>query len=43
MELPVPAAAMAFTAEGRLRDLGVAAALRGIIRELIERTVACAA
>ena len=43
IELPVPAAATAFTAEGRLRDRGQVAALRHIIGELTNRTLACAA
>jgi chromate reductase, NAD(P)H dehydrogenase (quinone) len=42
-ELPVPAAAAAFTAEGRLRDPQLAAKLRDIIDELLERKVTCAA
>ena len=43
IELPVAAAATAFTAEGRLRDRGLAEALRAIILELAARSFACAA
>jgi chromate reductase len=41
--LPVPAAATAFTADGRLREPKMAVALRHIVGELVTRTLACAA
>jgi chromate reductase len=42
-ELPVPAAQTAFTTDGRLRDPAVAAALRALVHDLIDRTLALAA
>ena len=42
-ELPVPAAQTAFTTDGRLRDPAVAAALRALVQDLVERTLALAA
>jgi chromate reductase len=42
-ELPVPTAATAFTADGRLRDLSLAAVLGDVIAELVRRSVARAA
>jgi len=42
-ELPVASAATAFTTDGRLRDLSLAAVLGEIVAELVRRSVACAA
>lgn len=42
-ELPVPAAQTAFTTDGRLRDPAVAAALRALVHDLVDRTLALAA
>ena len=42
-ELPVPAAHTAFTTDGRLRDPAVAAALRALVHDLVDRTLALAA
>ena len=42
-ELPVPAAQTAFTTDGRLRDPAVAAALRALVHNLVDRTLALAA
>jgi chromate reductase len=43
IELPVPTAATAFAANGRLRDLGLAGVLGEVIAELVKRSVARAA
>jgi chromate reductase len=42
-ELPVPAAQTAFTTDGRPRDPAVAAALRALVHDLVDRTLALAA
>jgi chromate reductase len=42
-ELPIPAAKTAFTDSGRLRDPGLASALREIVRQLLRQTAARAA
>ena len=42
-ELPVPAAQTTLTTDGRLRDPAVAAALRALVRDLVDRTLARAA
>jgi chromate reductase len=41
--LPVANASRAFNAEGRLRDPGLAASLRGVVDELVRRVPICAA
>lgn len=41
--LPVATAATAFTSAGQLRDHELEAALRAIVRELVERRPICAA